>query len=100
MYAIRSYYATDFVGYDADDEKWILKEGVADATSVVGDLAPGMMKLKNISGDDNIVNQEDQTFIGNANPLHTGGFTVSGRFHGFDASAVFNWSYGNSYNFV
>lgn len=89
------YEVSDFDGYDADEEKWVLKEGIADVTAVAGDPAPGMIKLKNISGDDNRVTVDDRTIIGNANPLHTGGLTINSRIYGFDLSAVFYWSYGN-----
>ncbi len=89
------YEVSDFEGYDADSEKWILKDGVADNSTIVGDLRPGMIKLKNLVGDDNQVTIDDRTIIGNANPLHTGGFTINGRLYDFDFSAIFNWSYGN-----
>ncbi len=88
------YEVSDFVGYDEDDG-WILKEGVADASQIIGDLRPGMMKLKNIQGDNNLVTIDDRTIIGDANPAHTGGFTINGRLYGFDMAAVFNWSVGN-----
>ncbi|HBL75527.1 MAG TPA: SusC/RagA family protein [Prolixibacteraceae bacterium] len=98
MYGYRSdgrYEVSDFTGYDADEEKWILKEGVADASGVIGTLRPGMVKLQNMVGDDNKITIDDRTIIGDANPLNTGGFTINGRVYGFDLSAVFNWSYGN-----
>ena len=53
------------------------------------------MKLKNITEGDNIVNVNDRTIIGDANPVHTGGLTINGRVYGFDLGANFNWSYGN-----
>lgn len=89
------YEVSDFERYDAATNRWILKPGVADATPVVGTLRPGVMKLKNISGDDNLVNVSDRTIIGDANPKHTGGFTLNGYAYGFDFTAVLNWSYGN-----
>jgi len=98
MYGYKSdgrYEVSDFDGYDADNEEWILKEGIADDSGIIGDLRPGMMKLKNVNGDDNIVDLDDRTIIGDANPTHTGGFTMNARFHGFDLSTVFNWTYGN-----
>lgn len=97
MYGYRSdgrYEISDFEDYNSVG-KWQLKEGVADASSIIGTLRPGMMKLKNIEGEDNKVNIDDRTIIGNANPTHTGGFSINGRAHGFDLSAAFNWSYGN-----
>lgn len=99
MYGYRSdgrYETTDFVGYDEATSSWILKEGVVDCSAVVGKIRPGSMKLKNIDGsEDNKVTTDDREIIGNANPLHTGGFGINARLYGFDLSANFNWSYGN-----
>lgn len=89
------YEVSDFEGYDPDQEKWILKEGVADDSGIAGTPAPGMIKLKNITGDDHKVTIDDRTIIGNANPKHTGGLTINSHLYGFDLTAVFNWSYGN-----
>ena len=74
---------------------WTLKKGVTDSSPAVGTLRPGVMKLKDIQGNDNIVNRDEKEIIGDANPLHTGGFSINGRLYGFDLSANFNWSYGN-----
>ena len=52
------------------------------------------MKLKDLTGE-GVVDQEDREIIGNANPLHTGGFGMNMRLYGFDLSANFNWSVGN-----
>lgn len=98
MYGYRSdgrYEVSDFDRYDEASEKWILKEGVADASGVVGTIRPGSMKLKDLTGEDGKVNIEDREIIGDANPTHTGGFTINGRLYGFDLSANFNWSVGN-----
>ncbi len=89
------YEVSDFSGYDANTGKWILNEGVPNASGVVGTIRPGSMKLKDLKGDDGIVNNDDREVIGNANPLHTGGFTINSTLYGFDLSAAFNWSYGN-----
>lgn len=86
------YGVDDFQGYI--DGAWILKEGVVDSSPVVGTLRPGSMKLYDENGDD-IVDVDDRVEIGDANPLHTGGFTINARAYGFDLSAAFNWSYGN-----
>lgn len=88
------YEVSDFSGYDELTHKWILKEGIVDCSSVIGDLRPGSMKLKDLTGE-GVVDQEDREIIGNANPLHTGGFGMNMRLYGFDLSANFNWSVGN-----
>lgn len=95
IYGYRSdgrYEVSDFSGYDGGN--WHLNSGVADATSVIGTLRPGSMKLKDLTGE-GVVNIDDREVIGDTNPLHTGGFTINARLHGFDLSANFNWSYGN-----
>jgi TonB-linked SusC/RagA family outer membrane protein len=92
------YDVNDFDGYDEATDTWILKEGVADASGILGTIRPGTMKLKKtnkLSEDDYLVRIDDRTVIGDTNPLHTGGFTLNGRVYGFDLSASFNWSYGN-----
>jgi len=91
------YETSDFTGYDAATKKWILKEGVASNEPVLGHAPrPGDMKLKDINGDGTVTSDyEDRIVIGNANPLHTGGFSINGRVYGFDLTANFNWSYGN-----
>lgn len=107
MYGYRSlgrYEVDDFEGYDATTKKWKLKEGVVDATSVVGQIRPGSMKLadkatvKNEDGTmtgNGTIGEEDKEIIGNANPDFTGGFNISARAYGFDLSANFNFSVGN-----
>ncbi|WP_316850023.1 SusC/RagA family TonB-linked outer membrane protein [Pedobacter agri] len=88
------YEVSDFSGYNATTGTWTLKPGVVDATSFIGALRPGSMKIEDLSGDGKI-DLSDRTVIGNANPLNTGGFSVNSRIYGFDIGAYFNWSYGN-----
>ncbi|MBX2945115.1 MAG: TonB-dependent receptor [Cyclobacteriaceae bacterium] len=101
MYGYRSggRYEVDDFNYDPVSGNYTLKEGVVNSSNVVGTLRPGMMKLKDLSGPngepDGIVNQNDLTIIGDANPKHTGGFIINAYAYGFDLMAAFNWSYGN-----
>ena len=75
--------------------KWVPKEGVADATTVLGtSIMPGMMKIVDTNGDGKI-SQEDRTIIGDTNPACIGGFNINARAYGFDLAANFNWSIGN-----
>jgi TonB-linked outer membrane protein, SusC/RagA family len=97
MYGYRSdgrYEVSDFSGYDAVNQTWVLKEDVANASAVVGTIRPGAMKLKSLDGN-NTVTVEDREVIGDANPLHTGGFAVNATFYNLDLTANFNWNYGN-----
>ena len=88
---------------------WERNEGVADASGVVGGnfFGPGAIKLKDqltvdTDGDgipdagDGKIDVNDKTVIGNALPIGTGGFNISGFFHGFDFSANFNYVFGNN----
>ena len=90
------YEVSDFEGYDESTGKWILKEGVVDDSGVIGanNLRPGALKLKDL-GDDNVVDENDRTVIGDTNPTASGGFSISGRLYGFDLSANFTYSIGN-----
>ncbi|MDX8338931.1 TonB-dependent receptor [Draconibacterium sp. IB214405] len=88
------YEVSDFEGYDEDADEWILREGVADNTAVIGTIRPGSMKLKDINGDGEVT-VDDNTIIGDVNPKATGGFNISARIYDFDLSAIFSWSYGN-----
>ena len=87
------YTADDFTW---DGAKWNLKEGVADASSVIGGtyLRPGAIKLKDLNGDGKVTSA-DRKVIGNAAPDFTGGFNFSGYAYGFDFSANFNFMIGN-----
>lgn len=95
----------EFYGYQSDGRyevsdfdfiggQYVLKSDVANASTIVGAVQPGSMKLKDINGD-GVVDIEDRTVIGNANPGHTGGIVINANVHNFDLSAAFNWSYGN-----
>lgn len=69
-------------------------DGVVNGSGILGTVNPGTMKLKDLNGD-GVITVADRKVIGNANPKHTGGFTINGNAHGFDLTASFNWSYGN-----
>lgn len=96
MYGYRNagrYEVSDF-NYDASTNTYTLRPDVVDASSIVGTLMPGMMKLEDINGD-GVVDVNDNTIIGDANPDVTGGFVVNAYAYGFDFSAAFNYSVGN-----
>ncbi|MBR5699172.1 MAG: TonB-dependent receptor [Prevotella sp.] len=93
------YEVSDFVGYD-QKEGWILKEGVPDATNIVGTVRPGTIKLMDVAGNedgspDGLITSDDITKIGTVNPDVFGGFNIAVRAYGFDLAANFNYSIGN-----
>ena len=94
---------------------YILKDGVPNNNGVLGDNtgytvpsvtgvpaplggylqpAPGSQKFKDLNGD-GVVDTNDRTIIGNANPKFTGGLNQQFAFKGFDASVFLNFVYGN-----
>ena len=77
--------------------KWVLKEGVADASGVLGlSVMPGMMKLKETKDEKTgTITTADRQIIGDTNPTCIGGFNINARAYGFDLAANFNWSIGN-----
>jgi TonB-linked SusC/RagA family outer membrane protein len=95
MYGFQSdgrYEVSDF-DYDVSSGAYTLKSDVVD-NQWLGNVRPGLMKLKDIN-DDGIVNINDQTIIGDANPDVTGGMVINARVFGFDLTAAFNYSIGN-----
>ncbi len=93
------YEVSDFEGYDAATNTWKLKEGVADASAIIGAVRPGSLKLvdqPDAEGNRNgVIGDEDNVIIGNVNPDFTGGFGINAHAYGFDLSANFNFSVGN-----
>ncbi len=55
---------------------------------------PGDAKYKDLNND-GMVNDADQTMIGNPYPKHTGGFNNNFAYKNFDLNIFFQWSYGN-----
>jgi TonB-linked SusC/RagA family outer membrane protein len=98
-YVTDGMYSFDDFYYDYDSKKYTLKEGVPDNSSLIGALrfGPGSLKFVNQNPEDgtSVDESNDKVVIGNANPLHSGGFTLTTVYKGFDFSAFFNWVYGN-----
>ncbi|MFD2888765.1 SusC/RagA family TonB-linked outer membrane protein [Chitinophaga cymbidii] len=55
---------------------------------------PGDAKYKDLNND-GIVDDADQTLIGNPYPKHIGGFNNNFSYKNFDLNIFFQWSYGN-----
>ncbi|MBQ0078005.1 MAG: TonB-dependent receptor [Bacteroidales bacterium] len=83
--------------FDYIDGSYVLKEGVADDRNIlnVTELLPGMLKLKKLSGEGNIVNaDEDRRIIGCNVPKAQGGFGLDFSWKNFDANVMFNYMIG------
>lgn len=74
-------------------DKYVLKPGVP-AYQGGGETQPGFPKYNDLNGD-GVINDKDQTMIGNGAPVHIGGFTNNFTYKNFDLSIFFQWSYGN-----
>ncbi|WP_370479163.1 SusC/RagA family TonB-linked outer membrane protein [Tamlana flava] len=107
-YQYDGWYTTDDFNYDANTNTHTTKAGVPSYEAgilgtVYGTVAykpagqseyPGVQKMKDLNGD-GIINTEDITVIGDANPDFTGGFNLSGNYKDFDFSLDFVYSVGN-----
>ncbi|TDO05410.1 SusC/RagA family TonB-linked outer membrane protein [Sunxiuqinia elliptica] len=73
---------------------YILKSNVPTNGQARANVQPGDIKYKDINGD-LVVNEMDFSVIGRGYPIHTGGFSNTFRYKGFDLNIFFQWSYGN-----
>lgn len=73
---------------------YILEGNIPTNGQARANVQPGDIKYKDINGD-LVVNEMDFTVIGRGYPIHTGGFSNSFRYGGFDLNIFFQWSYGN-----
>lgn len=82
--------------YKADDfDGNGLKNGIACLSSIdKSELRPGDPRYADIN-DDGVVDDDDRTVIGCGQPIHTGGFSNTFSFCGFDLGVFFQWNYGN-----
>lgn len=87
-------YTLDDFDYNPSNGAYMLKKGVADNTASVGIPAPGTKKLKDLTGD-GIVNADDRTILGSAQPKFTGGLNNQLTYKRFDLSVFLNFVYGN-----
>ena len=94
-------YGVDEFTCDPATGVWTPNPGTVDESDLIGDefFRPGAVKFKDISGQngepDGKIDSYDKTIIGNALPLGTGGFAISGYLYGFDFAANFNYVFGN-----
>jgi TonB-linked SusC/RagA family outer membrane protein len=90
------YEISDF-DFNAANNTYKLKTGIASSGSVaLGNKLPqpGDLKLKDLNGD-GIIDNKDQTDLGNAQPKFYGGFNQTFKYKNFDMSLFFNFSVGN-----
>lgn len=85
-------YGVEDFDYDTATRTYTLKKGIP----CMGDrsnVKPGMWKFANTNRDD-IIDEEDMTVIGNANPDFYGGLNNTVQYKQWDFSLFFAFSYG------
>ncbi|MGL4293694.1 MAG: SusC/RagA family TonB-linked outer membrane protein [Bacteroidales bacterium] len=94
MYGFKTeglYQVSDF-DYDKATGKYTLKEGVPHNPN--NKPQPGYWKFANVDDSDNVINDNDRTIIGDANPYLYGGMNNTFSYKGFDLSVFLNFSLG------
>jgi TonB-linked SusC/RagA family outer membrane protein len=96
-YVTDGYYSVDDFSWEGG--QWKLKnqsQETPDNSGITGNSwGPGALKLKDLDGDGEIT-AADRQVIGNVAPKHTGGFSLTALYKGFDLALNFNWVYGNN----
>ncbi len=82
-----------FFGYETDGIFQTAEE-VASAAFQNANTSPGDVRFKDLNND-NVINDEDKTYIGNPSPDMIYGFNGSVNYKGFDFSGFFQGVYGN-----
>ena len=85
------YQVEDF-DYDPNTKKYTLKEGIPYRGSR-SETQPGMWKFADTDGN-KVIDENDQTVIGEANPKFFGGLNNTFTYKNFDLSIFFTFSYG------
>jgi TonB-linked SusC/RagA family outer membrane protein len=84
----------NFYGY-----KWLGIWGTPEYTDIPAEwganVKPGDVVFEDVNDNFRYGRIDDHQLIGNALPLHTGGFTNNFAYKGVDLNIVMNWSYGN-----
>ncbi|MFY1047838.1 SusC/RagA family TonB-linked outer membrane protein [Chryseobacterium sp. GP-SGM7] len=90
------YEVSDF-DYNAATQAYTLKAGIASSAAAANGarpVQPGDLKLQDLNGD-GVINNDDMTDLGNAQPKFYGGFNQTFRYKNWDMSLMFNFSVGN-----
>ena len=88
------YNVSDF-DYNPTTRIYTLKSGVVNDAAIIGTVAPGSIKFKDLNNDGVVDLNNDRTVIGNTNSKFTGGLNQQFTYKQWDASVFVNFSYGN-----
>ena len=90
------YEVSDF-DYNSTTQTYTLKAGIpssAAAANGAKPIQPGDLKLQDLNND-GVIDNNDMTDLGNAQPKFYGGFNQTFRYKNWDMSLMFNFSVGN-----
>lgn len=89
------YYSIDDFDYESGAGTYTLKAGVASNKPITSiDPYPGVIKFKDVDGN-GVVDDNDRTVIGTAQPKFYGGLNQNFTYKNFDLSIFLNFQYGN-----
>lgn len=89
------FYTVNDFNYNTTTGQYTLKNGVPNASGIIGVVQPGSIKFKDLNGDGIIDVNNDRTIIGNPVPKFTGGFNNTITYKNWDFNVFLNFSYGN-----
>ena len=81
-------YGVEDFDYDATANTYTLKEGVAYSGNR-SNVKPGMWKFKNIDDSNDVIDENDKTIIGKANPVFYGGLNNTFTYKNLDLRIFF-----------
>lgn len=96
-YVTDGFYTIDDFDYNPANQTYTLKANVPNNRTVLGNREPqpGDLKFKKLSSKASmLIDEEDKTVIGNAQPKLIGGFNHQFIYKSFDMSIFMNWAIG------
>lgn len=99
-YQYDGFYQVDEFDFNPTNNTYTLKPGIANSFALSGTPRPGNAKFKKTTpvdekaDDPYLITADDRTYIGDTNPMFSGGFTLSGNYKNFDFNLFFNFMYG------
>ena len=88
------FYKVEDFNYNTSTGEYTLKSGVVNNSSIIGVIAPGSIKFKDLNNDGVVDLVNDRKIIGNPTPKFTGGLTQTFTYKQWDASVFVNFSVG------
>jgi len=98
MYYTRAKVGTsfpEFYGYIVDGIFQTQPEADAHPATFTDYNEPGHFKYRNVNDEDNVINADDETYIGSPHPDFTGGLNLNLAYGDIDLNLFFYGSYGN-----